>query len=156
MRILTGQYERNIDDKNRIQLPSELRRRIDAERDGAGFYVTFGEHPGTLSIFTEGMFEQIAERTATEFIPGPESQLFERQFFGLAAYVEPDGQHRILLPERLKKKAGLQTEVFLVGQKFRIDIWNRAAFEQSLGIDWEGDGWPKEWSKFLRSRPAVS
>ena len=32
MRFFTGQYDRSIDDKNRVQLPSQLRSAIDPER----------------------------------------------------------------------------------------------------------------------------
>lgn len=153
MRIFTGQYERNIDSKNRIQLPSQLRAAIEPERDGEGLYVTLGEFRGTLSIFTASGFESLAARMETEFIPGSESRRFELQFYSLASYVEMDKQGRLVLPDALCKKARLGPEVFLVGQKYRIDVWNRAELERSLGIDWEGDDWP-EWQGFLRMKPA--
>ena len=153
MRIFTGQYDRTIDTKNRIQLPSQLRSGIDPERDGAGLYVTLGEYRNTLSIFTERGFEELTARIETEFMPGPESRRFEVQFYGLASYVDIDKQGRIVLPDRLRKKARLGEEVFLVGQKYRIDVWNRADLERSMAIDWEGDEWP-DWQGFLRMRPA--
>lgn len=156
MRIFTGQYDRTIDDKNRLQIPSQLRSRVNPEQDGDGLYVTLGEHRGTLSIFTERAFEQVAARIETEFMPGAESRTFELQFYGLAAFLDVDKQGRILLPDRLRKKARLGEEVFLIGQKYRIDVWNRAEYERSLGIDWEGEDWPELWSRFLRMRPAES
>ncbi|MBI4717213.1 MAG: hypothetical protein HY763_05370 [Planctomycetes bacterium] len=154
MRIFTGQYDRSFDGKNRIQLPSQLRAKIDAKHDGAGVYVTLGEHRGTLSLFTERAFEEIAARIETEFIPGAESRAFELQFYGLASHVDLDKQGRILIPDRLRKKAGLKDEIYLVGQKYRIDLWNRVDFDRCLGIDWEGDEWPEQWASFLRMRPA--
>ena len=153
MPIFTGQYDRTIDAKNRIQLPSQLRASVDPQHDGNGLYVTLGEHRGTLSIFTERGFEQLAARMETEFMAGPESRRFELQFYALASYVEMDKQGRIVLPDQLLKKARLDEEVFLVGQKHRIDIWKRADLERSMGIDWDGDDWP-DWQGFLRMRPA--
>lgn len=153
MPIFTGQYDRTIDAKNRIQLPSQLRASIEPERDGEGLYITLGEHRGTISIFTERGFEQLAARMETEFMPGPESRRFELQFYALASYIEPDKQGRIVLPDRLLKKARLGEQVFLVGQKQRIDVWNRADLDRSIGIDWDGDDWP-DWQGFLRMRPA--
>ena len=153
MPIFTGQYDRTIDAKNRIQLPSQLRATVDPQHDGNGLYVTLGEHRGTLSIFTERGFEQLAARMETEFMAGPESRRFELQFYALASYVEMDKQGRIVLPDQLLKKARLDEEVFLVGQKHRIDIWKRADLERSMGIDWDGDDWP-DWQGFLRMRPA--
>ncbi len=152
MRLFTGQYDRTLDAKNRIQLPSQLRDAIEPEREGKGLYITLGESRGTVSIVTERGFEKLATRIETEFMPGPESRRFELQFYSLASYVEMDKQGRILLPERLRTKARLGESVLLVGQKFRIDIWNPEDFEKSLGIDWKGDDWP-DWQGFLRARP---
>lgn len=155
MRFFTGQYDRTIDDKNRIQLPAQLRSVIDPVRDGPGLYVTLGEDPGTLCIFTERGFEELASRIETEFIPGPDSRKFELQFYGSSTHVDIDKQGRFVLPERLVKKARLGSEVFLVGQKQRIDLWNRVELDRSMGIDWEGDKWP-DWQGFLRMRPRNS
>ena len=155
MRFFTGQYDRSIDDKNRVQLPSQLRSAIDTERDGPGLYVTLGEDRGTLSIFTERGFEELAGRIETEFMPGPDSGKFELQFYGLASYVDIDKQGRFVLPDRLVKKARLGSEVFPVGRKHRIDVWNRTDLDRSMGIDWEGDEWP-DWQGFLRMRPQGS
>lgn len=152
MRFFTGQFERTIDGKNRIQLPSQLRSAIDSERDGELLYVTLGEHRGTLSLFTERTFEELAARTETEFKPGEESLRFELQFYGLTAAVELDKQGRFVLPDKLVKKARLGPEVVLVGQGNRIDVWNPAKLERSVGIDWEGDDWPNMQS-FRRNRP---
>jgi len=152
MRFFTGQYDRVIDSKNRLQLPSQLRDVIDEKRDGAGVYVTLGEHRGTLSIFTERAFEELSSRMETEFQTGPDALRFELQFFALASRVDVDKQGRFVLPDLLMKKAKLKPEIYLVGQKNRIDIWNRADLERSMGIDWEGEDWPN-WQGFLRKRP---
>jgi DNA-binding transcriptional regulator/RsmH inhibitor MraZ len=105
-----------------------------------------------LSIFTERGFEELASRMETEFQPGPDSLRFELQFYALASRVDIDKQGRVVLPDLLVKKARLGEEVWLVGQKTRIDIWNRQDLNRSMGIDWEGDDWP-DWQGFLRQRP---
>ena len=149
MRYFTGQYERTIDVKKRIQIPSQLRSGIDPQRDGTGLYVVLGEYRGTLSVYTERGFNELAGRISTESMAGPESRLFELQFYSLASHVEFDKQGRLVLPDKLVRKARLQDEVSLVGQKTRFDIWNREAFERTRGIDWDGDDWP-DWSSFIR------
>ncbi len=115
-------------------------------------YVTLGEHRGTLSIFTERGFNELAARMQTEFDAGQESLRFELQFYALASRVDIDKQGRLVLPDLLVKKARLGEEVYLVGQKVRIDVWNRTDLDRSMGIDWEGDEWP-DWHGFLRRRP---
>ncbi len=155
MRFFTGQYDRSIDGKKRIQLPSQLRQIIDPDRVGASLYITLGEQRRTVSIFTVDGFEALAERTETEFQPGPESRRFELQFFALASPVDMDKQGRLVLPSRLVTKAQFSEDVVLVGQMNRIDIWDPEELERSLGIDWDGDEWP-DWQGFTRRRPAAS
>ncbi|MFQ5461015.1 MAG: division/cell wall cluster transcriptional repressor MraZ [Phycisphaerae bacterium] len=152
MRLFAGQFERTIDAKNRVQLPAQLRCVVDPEREGTTLYVTLAESIGTLAIFTTRGFEELASRLETEYSTGPDARRFELQFYSLASPVEIDKQGRIVLPDRLRRKAGLGEEVYLIGQKNRIEIWNRAALDRDLGIDWEGEDWP-QWQSFLRRRP---
>lgn len=152
MQFFTGQYDRTIDAKNRIQLPAGLRAVVDESRDGSSLVVTLGEHRGTLSIFTERGFEELATRLETEFESDPEWLRFELQFYALASRVEADKQGRLVLPDPLVKKARLAADVYLVGRKDRIDVWNRAELDRALGIDWGGEDWP-DWPRYVRRRP---
>jgi MraZ protein len=126
---------------------------MDAARDGAGLYVTLGQHRGTLSLYTERSFEELASRIETEFESDEEALRFELQFYSLASRVDVDTQGRFVLPDQLVKKAGLKEEVCLLGQKNRIDVWNRADYERQLGVNWEDETWPR-WGGFVRRRPA--
>ena len=96
MRLFTGQYDRTIDAKNRIQLPSQLRAAIEPERDGEGLYITLGEFKGTLSIYTERGFETVATRIETETMSDPDAVRFELQFYSTSVFVEMDKQGRFL------------------------------------------------------------
>lgn len=152
MRIFTGEHARTIDDKHRLQMPSDFREATDPGEDGSGFYITLGESPFTLWMLTPRGFEELSARMETEFMSGPDSRKFELQFFSLASRVELDKQGRFVIPERLLKKARFGSEVILIGQKTRVEIWDPAAYQRELGVDWDGDGWPN-WQGFLRMRP---
>lgn len=152
MRFFTGQYERTIDAKNRIQIPAPLRAAIQPERDGSGLYVTLGDYPGTLSIYHERGLDERAARADMERVRGDGPRVFNLQFYAVATFVEMDVQGRVVLPARLRRKARLGEEIYLVGQKHCIDVWNRADFDRSLGIDWEGDEWP-DWPGYTRGGP---
>ncbi len=152
MQFFTGQYEKTIDSKNRIQLPSQHRSLIDPTEDGKGVYVTLGEYPRTLSIFTPRDFEQRASGIETEYMDDAAAKAFEIQFYATASFVEMDKQGRMVLPDRLRKKSRLGEEIYVVGQKHRIDLWNKADFDQTMGINWEDESWPS-WGGFLRMKP---
>ena len=144
----TGHYERTIDSKNRLQIPSQLRNAMDPEQDGPGLYVILGERRHTLSLVTERQFEELAARIRTEFMPGQDSLDFEQRFYSTASHLDMDKQGRVVLPDYLTGMARLEGEVVLSGGKQRIDIWRREDFKAFMAIDWEHD-WPN-WQRFLR------
>ena len=55
---------------------------------------------------------------------------FSRFFFAGAAAVELDKQGRILLPPVLREYANLQKDVVLVGVLSRVEIWDKALWEE--------------------------
>ncbi|MFQ5381357.1 MAG: division/cell wall cluster transcriptional repressor MraZ [Dehalococcoidia bacterium] len=52
-----------------------------------------------------------------------------RDFFSNAAFITPDGQGRIQLPDTLIAHAGLDREVRVVGTGSRLEIWDRSTFQ---------------------------
>lgn len=166
MKFFTDAHVRSIDKKSRLQVPAPMRAVIREERrrnglpedEGVVLYVTLGEFPGTLSLLTEARFEELSGRIETEYMTGLESQRFELQFYSSISHVEMDKQGRIVLPDRLLKRAGLVGDVYVVGQKNRIEIWPKDAFEKTRAptwdgkVSWKGDPWP-DWQAFLRMRP---
>ena len=58
--------------------------------------------------------------------------MFERISFALASKIELDGQGRLLLNERLRKRAGLKDQITLVGVRDHIELWNNESWEQYL------------------------
>jgi MraZ protein len=52
--------------------------------------------------------------------------------FALASRVELDGQGRLLLNERLRKRAKLKEKITLVGVRDHIELWNSENWEQYL------------------------
>ena len=142
-----GHYERTLDAKNRLQVPSQFRQAADAGEKG-GWYVTLGERRHTLSLVTVAQFEAMCRLVQTKSIPGQDSLDFEQRFYSTTAYVDMDKQGRVVLPEYLTKMAQIEGEVILAGAKIRVDVWRKQDFEKLLGIDWEHD-WP-DWQRFLR------
>jgi division/cell wall cluster transcriptional repressor MraZ len=57
---------------------------------------------------------------------------FERVSFALASKVELDSQGRLLLNERLRKRAGLKDLITLVGVRDHIELWNNEDWERYL------------------------
>ena len=83
-------------------------------------------------MYPEKYFEQIALAITPGTTAPDEAVAFERISFALASKVELDSQGRLLINERLKKRAGLKDHITLVGVRDHIELWNSESWEQYL------------------------
>ena len=116
-----GKYKHTVDPKGRLFVPSKLRDEL-----GEAFYVTLGlDH--CLSVYTEAGWQSILDK----YNALPISQARKMRFlFANAAKCEPDKQGRFLLPDDLRKYAGIQQEVYFLGQAGRAEIWAAERYEE--------------------------
>ena len=131
MLLLTGEYEHVVDGKSRVLISNKLRSQIDADEHGSNFYLVLGAN-GILCLYPEKYFEQIALAVAPEATAPDEAVAFERISFALTSKVELDGQGRLLLNEKLRKRAGLKNRITLVGIRDHIELWHSEDWEQYL------------------------
>ena len=131
MLMLTGEYEHTIDEKNRLFISNKLRSQIDSEQYGSSFYLAMGSN-GIYGLYPEKYFQQIALAGAPGMGAPDESVSFERMSFALASKVELDRQGRLLINEKLRKRANLGTNLTLVGVRDHIEIWNTDDWEHYL------------------------
>jgi MraZ protein len=122
--LFTGTYEHTIDAKQRLAIPSDVRDRLDPQRDGQALYITLGEGP-TLRIYTEKGFERRAEQLEQSELPAEELLDHEEVLFSLAHRVELDKQGRVRLPEQLLKWTDPGRDIVLIGAKDHLQIHPR-------------------------------
>jgi len=63
----------------------------------------------------------------------------KRFLIGNASECEMDGQGRLLLPEKLRRFAGVEKRIVLVGQLNKFEIWNESAWEDKENEWMSGD-----------------
>ena len=131
MLLLTGEYQHVVDGKSRVLISTKLRSQIDCDKHGSNFYLVLGAN-GILCLYPERYFEQIILAGAPAGSAPDEAVAFERMSFALASKVELDSQGRLLLNERLRKRAGLKDRIMLVGVRDHIELWNNENWEQYL------------------------
>ena len=127
--LLTGEFEHVIDNKGRVLVSTKLRNQIDAEAHGSNFYLVVGAN-GILCLYPEKCFKRVVAALAQKNGAADETVAFERMNFALAGKVELDSQGRLLLNERLRKRAGLKDNVTLVGVRDHIELWNTQDWDQ--------------------------
>jgi MraZ protein len=126
--LFSGRYEHTIDSKNRLAIPSPIRDELERGGDGKKLYVARGMQEGTLAVWPEKHFLEMADQLPQTPIPDPDQLAFEEIFFSSAYGVEPDGQGRILVPETLMQEVGIGRQVVITGVRDHIAVWNRDDF----------------------------
>jgi MraZ protein len=126
--LLTGAYERTLDEKLRLALPRSLREVLRAEKQ---LVLTPGTD-GSLSLFPGQAFAALAERLAERSPTGHEVRAFSRLLYAQSNRVELDSQGRIRLPAELARLANLDGEVVLLGVGDRVELWNKSRWEAYL------------------------
>lgn len=134
--FLVGTFQLTIDAKNRLSIPYKIRRKLHERQDGHSFYVLPGQRLGTLAFYPEMYFEDLRPVPPAESLS--EQTHRWRQFeYSQCDLLEPDGQGRILIPERILKRAGIGKEVTLIGVQDHLELWNREEFEGFENGQWD-------------------
>ena len=128
--MLTGEYFHNIDAKGRMIFPSKLREEL-----GLKFYVTRWLDD-CLVVFSEEEWQIVCEKIKNQSFA--KSRDIQRFLFANACMVEPDKQGRILIPQNLRERAGLDKDVAVIGVLNRAEIWDKDRWiQKSNEIDSE-------------------
>jgi MraZ protein len=120
--MLLGEYQHNLDIKGRMAIPAKFRDKLTA-----GAIITRGID-NCLFVFTSGEWEKLANKLIALPLAQANSRAFVRLMLAGATDVELDTQGRILIPDYLRKYAGLNKEVVVAGLYNRIEIWDQASW----------------------------
>ena len=116
---MTGTYEHTIDAKGRLFIPAKLREEL-----GDTFYLAMGVD-ACLAIYPQATWDRFLEIYRAQ--PMSQSKVM-RPLFANAVKCEPDSQGRIVIPQKLRKYAGLEKETVIIGVHDRAEIWSAAAW----------------------------
>lgn len=127
--LLTGEYDLSFDEKNRILIPSEIRKLIKAEEDGGELILVVGSNRKPW-LYPDKHYEQLVSKIQEELTPDEDLLMFDQMSFGLAHRVGAwDKQGRLLLPDKVLKRSAVDRDVTLVGVRNHLEIWNRPEWE---------------------------
>lgn len=122
--MFIGEFEHNIDAKGRIALPSKFRMKL-----SGGAIITRGlDH--CLFVFTPKDWEALAQKIIALPLAQAGARAFGRLMLSGASDVELDSQGRILIPDYLRKYAGLGKEAKVTGVYNRMEIWDAKAWTE--------------------------
>jgi len=122
--MLLGEFKHNLDIKGRMAIPAKFRDKL-----SAGAIITRGLD-NCLFIFATKEWEILAEKLISLPLAQANSRAFSRLMLAGAMDVELDSQGRILVPDYLRKYAGLKKQTIVTGLYNRIEVWDSENWEK--------------------------
>ncbi len=141
--MFLGQYDHSIDEKGRLVIPSRYRDMLEL----GGAYVTRGFEQN-LMVLTASSFKEIAGSIRSTSITNEDARDLKRWIFSNATWVEVDRMGRVLIPQHLREKAGLDGEVVVVGAGDYFEIWSAEIWRQRLDQIEDSEQTAKRFSTF--------
>lgn len=120
--MLLGEYRHNLDVKGRMAIQAKFRDKL-----SAGAIITRGID-NCLFVFANAEWDALAKKLIALPLAQANSRAFVRLMLAGATDVEIDNQGRILIPDYLRKYAGLKKEVVVAGLYNRVEIWDEATW----------------------------
>ncbi len=125
--MFRGTSSHNLDAKGRLSIPARFREALKTSSDSR---LVVTNLPYCLTAYPMETWRAI-EKMFSKYIAGPSKMLaLKRYLIGSAVDCNLDRQGRILLPAHLRKQAGLEKSVVLVGLGENFEIWNPDSYYQ--------------------------
>jgi MraZ protein len=123
--VFRGKFPYQLDDRNRVPIPPRFRKAFDTE-------VLLVKAPDScIQVFTQEAWDA-EDAVLSRMAPySEEARMTYRDFYGGTLDTPMDAQGRIVLPAELRQYAGIKEkgEVYVVGVKDRLEIWDRESFD---------------------------
>ena len=137
-----------VDSKGRLAMPARYREVLQVRANGK--LVITADSALCLLIYAAPDWEPIQQRLMSLSSFNPRTRDLQRLLVGNASDVEMDGAGRILVPAPLRKFAGLERDVALIGQGGRFELWDEVKWDTQIekSIALNEDGIPPELEGF--------
>jgi MraZ protein len=128
--MFRGNHPTRVDEKGRLKLPAEFKRRVD-ELYGPQFYITSMDGR-RAQVYPLKEWEQI-ETSLSKMSPmDPVRKKFldVTNFYGQMA--EMDAQGRVLIPQKLRELAKVTGDVNVLGSQTLLEVVNAELFDAEM------------------------
>ena len=135
--MFTGMFEHQLDDKNRLRIPSKFKKELSGE-DGKKPYSFFRGQNNCICVMADEELDEMLSSLGSEGIS--ESSKITRAIFSSIAQAEEDAQGRIVLPLSLRKMAGIKKEIVTLGVGNRLEIWAAERYYEYMDdVDYDAE-----------------
>ena len=124
MGMFFGTYQRNLDNKFRLQLPNKLVKEMPEH-----FYLLRG-FEGALSIYEEKDFQKYLSSLEKMSFLEEKARTYMRLALSSVEVLDTDSHGRISLGSAIAKRYGLSSEVVIIGVLDHFEIWDKTSYEE--------------------------
>ena len=125
--MFLGEFSHSLDNKGRLTIPAKFRDQL-----APGLVVTRNPSDRCLLIMPQNKWDEVAEKISALPLTDKRSALLRRAVFSAAEDLKPDRQGRILVSQRLRDYAQIDTEAVIAGVNTFIELWNPTAWEERV------------------------
>jgi len=125
----SGKYYYTLDQKGRLIIPAPFRE-ILASNYTSRLIFTNDAFDRCLNAYPVDEWGALMEKVKAMPQTLDSVRYFMRRVIGSAIECEIDRQGRVLIPSALRIDSGLDSEVVVLGQGNRIEIWNKDELER--------------------------
>lgn len=122
--MFIGEYHHALDDKGRIQIPVKFRVEL-----AKGAVVTRGLD-NCLFVYPRKEWATLAQKLSMLPISKANTRAFSRLMLAGAMELDVDKQGRAMVPEYLRRFAGLTKMVVVAGLATRLELWDKDGWEK--------------------------
>jgi MraZ protein len=135
--MFKGMFEHQLDDKNRIRIPSKFKKELTGE-NGEKSYSFFRGMNNCICVMADEELDDAIAAISEEGIS--ESNQASAMFFSSIFSAEEDAQGRVVLPAMLKRIAGIQKDIITIGRGKRLEIWSAERYYDYIsGVDYDAE-----------------
>ncbi|MEZ4742890.1 MAG: division/cell wall cluster transcriptional repressor MraZ [Bdellovibrionota bacterium] len=128
--MFRGSFEHNIDEKGRVAVPATFRKLLTIDDEPTSLVVTNSDK--CLVAYPIDKWEQLEKKLASLSQFDPKVVAFQRYFIASAVECPIDKAGRVLLPNNLRKFAGIEKECFFIGNLTKFEIWSSEAWKATI------------------------
>ena len=122
--MLLGQYQHNLDEKNRLAIPAKLRRELNGS-----LIITRGLDK-CLFVLTVNEWSKLIDKISNLPLGKKPARALARVMLAGDSEIILDKTGRAMIPEFLKNYAGIAKSAVIVGVNNRLEIWSQERWNE--------------------------
>jgi len=134
MPAFSGKYYYSVDEKGRLMIPAPFREILTTHYSSRLYIITNAAFDRCLHLYPYEEWTKLEDKVRALPKMLEEVRFFMRRVVASAQECSFDKQGRLLIPATHREDAGIKTDVALIGQIEKIEIWDRREWNDAVDL----------------------